>query len=256
MKNKNYYNKTHYFCITPYYPSNKSFIGSYIHDQIKAIKKHSKYYVHVIKLNSFWTKNRQSHYYFDGIKVYNYYHIDFPFWILPGFFKKINQKLFFNFLIKIKKHINHTDVFHCHVAYPSSILVEKIISKFSCKLFIQHHGFDFLNLNNGPLNKNNLKIYNSKRLPFFKRVNRIFIEKYLNKSIHSSDLNVCVSNKLAQLIEGYTSGQSEVYTLYNGVDLDKFFYRLILQRVLPQIKNYIRLGVLEISGHQRVNFYF
>ena len=153
MKNKLYKFKNNYFCITPFYPSSNSFVGSYVHDQIKAIKKCSNYNVFVIKINSLWKKDTQSHYYFEGVKVYNFYYLDFPYWILPGFFKKINQKLFFKFLIRIKKHINHKDVFHCHVAYPSSILVKKAISKFSSKLLIQHHGFDFLNLNNGPFNK-------------------------------------------------------------------------------------------------------
>ena len=85
MKNKLYKFKNNYFCITPFYPSSNSFVGSYVHDQIKAIKKCSNYNVFVIKINSLWKKDTQSHYYFEGVKVYNFYYLDFPYWILPGF---------------------------------------------------------------------------------------------------------------------------------------------------------------------------
>lgn len=157
------------------------------------------------------------------MKVYNYYNLDFPFWIFPGFFKKINQTIFFKFILKLVKNLNKEDIFHCHTAYPSSLLVEKIVLKFKTKYFIQHHGLDFLGLNNGLFNREINKIYNYKSLPFLKKINRVFLNQSLSSSIRTADLNIGVSMHLSNLLVDFKQDENNVYTLYNGVDTEKFF---------------------------------
>ncbi len=106
-----------YICITPYYPSNDSFYGNYIHDQIKALVELSDFNIIVIKLNTPWRGIVRPFYYFEGIKVHNYQYLDLPFWIFPGLFNSLNKYLFCRFIKKLVPNLNEKDIIHAHVIH-------------------------------------------------------------------------------------------------------------------------------------------
>ena len=84
--------------ITPFFPSNNSFVGSYIFDQVNEIRKQTEFDIRIVKTVSLFSSEKD--YKFNGFKVSIFKTIDFPFFIFPGLFNKINRKRFLDFLIK------------------------------------------------------------------------------------------------------------------------------------------------------------
>ena len=95
-----------YLEITPFFPTEESFRGPYVFDQVKAIEENSDYEVVVIKMGSFYEKPMPEQYTYQGIKVYNFKVLDLPSSVLPGLFHTYNLhrlKRFIKNIAKIKK---------------------------------------------------------------------------------------------------------------------------------------------------------
>ena len=105
-----------YIVITPFFPSSKSFRGSYLLDQVKAIQSNSNYKLLVIILSSFYEKS-YGNYKIEGVNCKTFRVIDFPSFIFPSFFNEINLNRFNKFLEKNK--IKLTKKFPCQS--PNSI---------------------------------------------------------------------------------------------------------------------------------------
>lgn len=196
-------NKETYLVITPFFPSADSFIGSYVYDQINEIRKQSEFHIEIVKTVSLFSSEKD--YEFNSFKVSIFKTIDFPFFIFPGLFNKINRKRFLNFLIK--KGIENVKYSHSHVTYPASYLVDDLI----CKRIVQHHGLDVLQLLNG-------------RSSFAKKIQKNFLIKNSLNHLNKTDLNIGVSQLVLDKLnefQGYNPKNELV--LYNGVDTSKFF---------------------------------
>jgi glycosyltransferase involved in cell wall biosynthesis len=191
--------------ITPFFPSNNSFVGSYIFDQVNEIRKQTEFDVRIVKTVSLFSSEKD--YEFNGFKVSIFKTIDFPFFIFPGLFNKINRKRFLDFLIK--KGIKNVKYSHSHVTYPASYLVDDLI----CKKIVQHHGLDVLQLQNG-------------RTGFAKKIQKNFLIKNSLNHLNKADLNIGVSQLVLDKLnefQGYSPKNELV--LYNGVDTSKFYYK-------------------------------
>ena len=189
--------------ITPFFPSNNSFVGSYIFDQVNEIRKQTEFDVRIVKTVSLFSSEKD--YEFNGFKVSIFKTIDFPFFIFPGLFNKINRKRFLNFLIK--KGIENVKYSHSHVTYPASYLVDDLI----CKRIVQHHGLDVLQLQNGRSN-------------LIKKNQRKYLIKNSIKQLNKADLSIGVSRLvLDELKEFNDYNPKSEFVLYNGVDTSKFF---------------------------------
>jgi glycosyltransferase involved in cell wall biosynthesis len=189
--------------ITPFFPSIDSFVGSYIFDQVNEIRKQTEFDVRIVKTVSLFSSEKD--YEFNGFKVSIFKTIDFPFFIFPGLFNKINRKRFLDFLIK--KGIKNVKYSHSHVTYPASYLVDDLI----CKKIVQHHGLDVLQLQNG-------------RTGFAKKIQKNFLIKNSLNHLNKADLNIGVSQLVLDKLnefQGYYPKNGLV--LYNGVDTSKFF---------------------------------
>lgn len=198
MKNKNTY-----LVITPFFPSDDSFVGSYIFDQINHIRTQSSFNIEVVKVASIFSLEQDYH--FKEFKVRIFKTIDFPYFILPGIFNWIN-KFRFRYFLK-RQGIGDIKMSHSHVAYPCSYLVEGL----DFKKIIQHHGLDVLQLLNG-------------RNRLIREIQRNFLIRNSIKHINSANLNVGVSALVLEQLrnyKGYVPVQE--YVLYNGVDTSKFF---------------------------------
>ena len=207
-------NKKIYLEITPFFPTEESFRGPYIYDQVKAIERNSDYEVVVIKTVSAFSAEKDESYEYQGVKVYNFKVIDFPSSVLPGLFHAINLLRFERFLKKsVGIKPKEIAFVHSHVAYPAGALGFDFGRKYGIKNFIQHHGLDVMQLSNGRLLRGKAK-----------DLNAFFIKRRFLKSVNRTDLNIGVSQKVLdelQKVDGFSNSSS--YVLYNGVDTKKFF---------------------------------
>ena len=146
--------KANYVVVTPFYPTADSFVGNYIHDQVKAIERLSNFNVIVVKLSTLWKKKLEFSYSFEGITVHNYQYLDLPFWVLPGIFNNLNKYLFLRFILKLIPDLSESDIVHSHVTYPAGVFGNFLKESKNSRLFIQHHSQDILQMNNGFFNFN------------------------------------------------------------------------------------------------------
>lgn len=192
-----------YLVITPFFPSNESFVGSYIYDQIKEIKNQSNFIIEIVKVVSFLSS--ESDYEFNGFKVKIFKTFDFPYFIFPGLFHSCNKKRFSKFLKK--NNITKISFSHSHVSYPAAYLAEDLV----CKKIVQHHGLDVLQLLNGRSN-------------FIKKLQRNYLIKKTIKQLNKLDLNIGVSQLVLNQLREYPSySPKDELVLYNGVDTSKFY---------------------------------
>ena len=115
-------NKVTYLVITPFFPSNDSFVGSYIYDQIKEIKNQTNFIIEIVKVVSYFSS--ESDYEFNGFQVKIFKTFDFPYFIFPGVFNIYNKLRFLKFLKK--NNITKISFSHSHVSYPAAYLVEDL----------------------------------------------------------------------------------------------------------------------------------
>ena len=189
--------------ITPFFPSDNSFVGSYVFDQVNEIRNQCDYKIEIVKVVSFFSLEKN--YEFGGFRVRIFKVFDLPYFIFPGLFNFLNKVRFLSFLKN--EQINNISYSHSHVAYPAAYLVDNL----DCKKIVQHHGLDVLQLLNG-------------RSYFL----RIFQRKYLIKNtirrLNKVDLNIGVSKLVLQKISAYNLYKPKAeFVLYNGVDTSKFF---------------------------------
>ena len=78
--------KKTYLVITPFFPSKKSFVGTYVFDQVNEINKQTNYRISIIKIVSLFS--REKDYFFKDYKVCVFKVIDFRFF----FFVTANNK--------------------------------------------------------------------------------------------------------------------------------------------------------------------
>ena len=198
-----------FLVITPFFPSEDSFRGSYIYDQVNEIRKQKGVKVTVIRLYSFFDKD--PHFYnYDGIDCMPFMVYDIPSFIFPGLFHKLNLTRLESLLRHYK--LSEIDVIHAHVNYPAAHLaigLKKLLP--NAKYIVQHHGFDVYQKKNG-------------RLKFFfnKLQNKVF-KKRSNKILSKFDVNIGVSQKVLDQLSHFVTDTSKPLVLYNGVDTSKFY---------------------------------
>lgn len=208
--------KNIYLQLTPFFPSEDNFRGPYIFDQVKAIASNSEYEVIVIKMMSFYDRDSVSDYVYQGVKVYNFRVIDFPSSVVPGVFHTINYfrlKRMIQNVIGIS--MSDVAVIHSHVIYPAGVLGVSLGREFGIKNFIQHHGLDVFQTENGRILRGKLR-----------ELNRQYMFNKFIEIVNTTDLNIGVSQKVIDSLERIKSfSNPNTYVLYNGVDTKKF-YRL------------------------------
>ena len=198
MKNKNTY-----LVVAPFFPSNESFVGSYIFDQVNELRNQTNFNIEIIKTVSVFSFEKD--YSFKGFNVHIFKTIDFPYFIFPGIFNSINKSRFKIFISKDK--IQNPKIIHAHVSCPASYL----ISDLKCKTIVQHHGLDALQLLNG-------------RNKFFRNFQKRLVIKNTIRHLNKVDLNIGVSQLVLNKLREHPSySPKDELVLYNGVDTSKFY---------------------------------
>lgn len=199
----------YYICITPFFPSEDSFRGPFVYDQVKAIERNSELKVLVFKPASFLHK--EGDYEFEGVKVYRNLDYTLPSNIFPN---KISDKLSYkSFRKKLQElNIDPNDIvaIHAHTTNLASYAINLKRDFPHIKSLIQHHGFDVMGETNGRLANSNW--------------HKKLCKKYGARLCNEADLNVGVSRKTLEyvkVVEGVKLKNE--YVLYNGVDTTKFY---------------------------------
>ena len=200
-----------YIVISPFFPSFESFRGSYLLDQAKAIQSNSNYKLLVIILSPFLEKS-QGDYIIEGVHCKTFRVIDFPSFIFPSFFDKINLKRFSKFLKKNKIKVCSESIIHGHINYPSLNFLDFFSRKFSCKTILQHHGLDILQNNTGIT------------IPFIKWIQNKLILKHFNRLSEHITTHIAVSSVVkSNLIKINARLENKIFVCVNGVDTTKFY---------------------------------
>jgi len=200
-----------YIVITPFFPSFESFRGSYLLDQAKAIQSNSNYKLLVIIISPFLEKS-QGDYIIEGVHCKTFRVIDFPSFIFPSFFNKINLKRFGKFIEKNNIKVGSKSVIHGHINYPSLNFLDFFSRKFSCNTILQHHGLDILQ------NKTGITI------PFIKWIQNKLILKRFNRLSEHITKHIAVSSVVkSNLIKINPRLENKIYVCVNGVDTTKFY---------------------------------
>jgi len=194
-----------YLVVTPFFPSEDSFVGSYVFDQINEIRNQSVFTIEVVKVTSLFSKEKD--YIYKGFRVSVFKTIDIPFFIFPGIFNWVN-KIRFKTLLNRRK-IENVVFSHSHVSYPAAYLVEDLV----CKKIVQHHGLDVLQLLNG-------------RISFIKKLQKRYLIRNTIKQLNKVDLNIGVSKLVLNQLRSFSDYiPINEYVLYNGVDTNKFYLK-------------------------------
>ena len=200
-----------YIVITPFFPSKESFRGSYIFDQVNAIQSNSNYKLTVVILCSIFDKS-YGNYHIDGINCKTFRIIDFPSFILPGFFNIFNKLRFNIFLKKQGVKPNYESIVHGHINYPSHDFLIYFSKKYKCKTILQHHGLDILQSQTGS------------DIPLLKKIqNKFILRRFINLSSKVS-IHIAVSSIVKlEILKINPLLKNRIYVCINGVDTSKFY---------------------------------
>jgi glycosyltransferase involved in cell wall biosynthesis len=199
--------KNIYLVITPFFPSQESFRGPYIYDQVIAIQKEGNYDVVVLKPKQFYSNKND--YKYEGVNVFFFNVYDLPSAIFPGLFNILSISSLKRKLRSLNVDITQIEIVHAHVTAAGvyAIYLKKQVSKI--KTIVQHHGFDVLSLSNGVMAK-------------FKW-HRNWVKNYGIAICNQIDLHIGVSAKTLEYIATIPEiKMKSQYVLYNGVDENKF----------------------------------
>lgn len=245
-----------YIEITPFFPTKESFRGPYIYDQVRALQQADRFSeVRVLRPASIFCK--ESHYEYNGVRVFYFPCLESPSYLLNGILDPINKWLFRQWWKSSGWKASDVEIVHAHVStlaiYP---LVMQEMNKAICTI-VQHHDLDPYTIRNGRWadKKWNILFRATRNIKLFSKI----------------DCHICVSEKVKESLlafpqarkgEFYNSYLSKLeklknctqkatikraLVLYNGVDTKKFY-------PMPKERNsYFKIGCIanfvELKGH-------
>lgn len=221
-----------YLCITPFFPTEKSFRGPFIYDQVNAIIRNSDFDVIVYKVVSLSEYNcSEKEYIYGGIKVFLFPEQRLPSYFFNGCLNKHNASHFKTKLLNDGVDIARIKFVHCHTSDCGIYGLKVKELNPNVKVLLQHHDRDPFCIVHGKLAgwKPNTRFRAKKNLEIFNKI----------------DLHICVSQSVRDnLLSFPLPGKNEMYqpylkrlknvsslqieepyrsiVLYNGVDLQKF----------------------------------
>lgn len=222
--------KPYYIIITPFFPSDTSFRGPFIYDQVKAIERTGKYEVIVFKPKTIL--NKQDSYEYKGIRVHLFPMIQMPSYLFNGIANGLNSILFLHEIKKLRIDINNISIAHGHTSIFGfyALTLKKINS--TIKTIVQHHDRDPFTILNGYLAhwKLNCRFRANISIKIF---NQVDYHVSISKVVEDNLLSFPKPGKyeiykpyleILQLTKGLPSIHPQrSLILYNGVDTSIFF---------------------------------
>ena len=223
--------KKYYICVTPFFPTPELFFGSYIYDQVKAIRSIGDYEVVVFRPAGSVTRLGDS-YEFDGFKVHLFPTRNLPSNILMGCLDWYNSRSFMNAFSVSGIEPKDVVFVHCHTA-SCAIYGKTIKSRYPfCKTIIQYHDLDPIGILNGRFSDSFWNLY-YKAYHTIKKIQTFDYHVSVSKRVEENLLyfpDVAKRETYKPYISKLVKLQGKVkhpiiknsYVLYNGVDLKKF----------------------------------
>lgn len=220
----------YYICITPFFPTQESFRGPFVYDQIRAIERNSDYKVIVFVPTSKF--HPECDYEYEGIHVYRFPTIEMPSMLFNGIFNDYNAH---NFIKKVKKigiSPDDIEVAHGHTGmFAAYSLALKKLNK-SIVSIVQHHDPDPFGVRNGRFLMwgMNTRYKATKAMQLFRQIDiHLCISRYVEENLKSFpghapfDLDNKYHSILTKLIGFKPFTPKRTIVLYNGVDTGIFY---------------------------------
>lgn len=142
--------KPYYLVITPFFPTESSFRGPFIYDQVRAIKKTGRYRdVLVFKPASPF--DRRTSYDYKGITVRLFPFLQMPSLILNGLTNGINSALFLKAFRRAGFSPDHIAVAHAHTSVFAACALSLKAASPQTVALVQHHDGDPYTIRNGQI---------------------------------------------------------------------------------------------------------
>lgn len=138
--------KPYYIVVTPFFPTPEKFYGSFIYDQVSALKRQGK---QIVVLRPFSGFILPSDYHYKGFDVHWFSCIEMPSYVLNGFTDKVNGCLFRRFWRTHFGKDMQVEAVHCHTS--QCALYGNVIKELfpHCVSIIQYHDLDPYTILNG-----------------------------------------------------------------------------------------------------------
>lgn len=222
----------YYVIITPFFPSNTDFRGPFIYDLAKAIEKTGQY-KEVLVFKPKCMTDKQSFYFYQGIKVHLFPMMNFPSLIFNGILNGINSKIFVKTLRNFNINIQEIAVAHGHTSSFGAFCLALKHYNHNITTILHHHDPDPYTIRNGKFAGNPLNLYirASINVNLFEKIDwHVTVSNYVKTNLlafpKSADYEVYDSYltklKTIQNLGIRKPSIKNVYVLYNGVDLNKF----------------------------------
>lgn len=222
-----------YIVVTPFFPSEESFRGPFVYDQVNAIRKSGKYNDVIVFKPYNYLKKACNSYEYKGIKVYTFPTLQLPSYIFNGITNNINAYFLKRHIKKLGINIFDIAVVHGHTSsfgiYGVALkrLNHNIIS------IVQHHDPDPYTIRNGrfSLNKLNILVRATINKRLFEKIDlHVSVSKYVEQNLklfpyaanHESEKSYMQHLKVAQKLKLKPAIIKDSIVLYNGVDFNKF----------------------------------
>lgn len=221
-----------YLEITPFFPTEDSFRGAYIYDQVKALRRTGRF-SEILVLRPAKIFNKEKYYEYQGIRVYYFPWIESPSYILNGILDFINKWFFRRWWKRMEFNASDVKVAHAHVSTMGIFpLIVKSMNKRVITL-LQHHDLDPFTIRNGKWADRKWNLFYKVR-----RNIRVFGE---------IDCHVCISRKVRESLLAFPKARKgecfepylskldllkncrvkpvikQTIVLYNGVDTEQFY---------------------------------
>lgn len=240
-----------YIVVTPFFPSDNSFRGAYIYDQVVAIKK-TKLYDNVLVFKPKPLSQRENFYTYNGIVVHLFPFLQMPSYILNGMTNHINGLMFKNSVARLKIDINSIKIVHTHVSYFAACGIALKKMNPNIKVLVQHHDRDPFTILHGKFadKKWNIRYRAQKNIDLFNTVDyHISISHVVEDNLLAFPYPGKFENyepylQILKKVEDlpHISPRNSI-VLYNGVDCTKFYpeHQNHLGFVVGSIGNFVSL---------------
>ena len=220
-----------YVVISPFFPTETSFRGPFIYDQVEAIKR-TRIFDEVVVFKPTKISDRRESYTYKDITVYLFPTINTPSLLFQGVFNSINARLFLSRFDKLNIHSESVAYVHAHTAICAPYAYAlKCKNPATCTI-LQHHDGDPYTIRNGKLShwKSNIQYRARTNIKLFERIDvhvsiSKFVERHLLEfpQINSADYYESYRNSLSLVQNLYPPSIKRSLVLPNGVDTSVFF---------------------------------
>ncbi len=146
-----------YVVISPFFPTESSFRGPFIYDQVEAIKRTRIFEEVIVFKPTMFTDRRESYTYKDTT-VYLFPTINTPSLLFQGVFNSVNAQLFLSRFDKLNIHSEDIVYVHAHTAICAPYALALKDKNPAICTILQHHDGDPYTIRNGKLSHWNANI--------------------------------------------------------------------------------------------------